>query len=270
MKKITTVFAIIATAFALSTMAFGQNGKGNKRGVQGGITSGRQATGTPTGSVTFGKVKAPQAKLQRTSPREFDRGYLPPNAVRGYSSQGYSLQGIRNNLTVNSGSGNDTISTANVQRRTAKPNRVVGDWDGDGAITVGRRRNFGHFAGPLDHAQINGNLKTSGANQRNNALEGSPDQPIISAGASANGWQQNNSAQRRGYTVSGQGSGDPIPTEIFSSNRKAAERNQLRGEEWRDWGVNKNTSASGQPTGNNANTRVKKPRRYMEQDGLYR
>ena len=44
-----------------------------------------------------------------------------------------------NNLTVNAGSGNDTL---NVQSRTARPNRIAGDWNGDGADTIGRRRNL--------------------------------------------------------------------------------------------------------------------------------
>ena len=44
-----------------------------------------------------------------------------------------------NNLTVNAGSGNDML---NVQARTAKPNRLFGDWNGDRADTLGRRRNL--------------------------------------------------------------------------------------------------------------------------------
>ena len=44
-----------------------------------------------------------------------------------------------NNITVNTGSGNDTIKT---QSRTTKPNRITGDWNGDGADTIGRRRNL--------------------------------------------------------------------------------------------------------------------------------
>jgi hypothetical protein len=95
-----------------------------------------QAGATPTSTVTFSKVNAPHAKLQGTSPKEFDKGYLPPNAARGYKGITMVNQGLRNNLTVNGGSGNDTLKFTNAQRQSqaGKPKRLSGDFNGDGDV----------------------------------------------------------------------------------------------------------------------------------------
>ena len=76
-------------------------------------------------------------RAHNTGTREFDKGYLPPNASRRYTGTTAVNQGTLNHLSFNGGAGNDTIGSAKVQPQTAKPNRVVGDWNGDGVDRFG-------------------------------------------------------------------------------------------------------------------------------------
>jgi hypothetical protein len=119
MKKMTTVLAIIALTFTLSTIASGKTMKRNRPsglGTQGGITRGRQSLGTPTGTVTFGRVKAPQAKQLNHTAGLDTHGYLPRNPARGYRGTTTVSQG--NNLTINWGDGINTPRSAKAQRQS--------------------------------------------------------------------------------------------------------------------------------------------------------
>lgn len=164
MKKMTTVFAIIALTFTLSTIASGKPMKRNRPGgfgIQGGITKGRQSTATPTGTVTFGKVKAPQAKLRGSSAKEFDRGYLPPNALRGYRGTTTVNQG--NNLTINWGDGNNTLRSARVQHqnKVGRPNHIAGF--GEDLLRVRGGRGHGQPTQLTDFGPTNARRKIVGS-----------------------------------------------------------------------------------------------------------
>ena len=99
MKKMTTAFAMIALAATLSTTVFGQTEKRNQPGIQTTQRKGVSGQGSgdpiPTESVSLNFKTAnrhrltgaegshwprlePQAMMQRTSPKGFDKGYLSP------------------------------------------------------------------------------------------------------------------------------------------------------------------------------------------------
>src|ERR1051326_4043905 len=116
MKKMTTTLALIAMTFTLATVALGQTAK-------------RKAQGTPTGTVQFGK--GPQTKVQGSSQKGFDRGYLSPYASNSYTGATTVNQGTLNNLPLNGGSGNDRLRSTNVQRH---PEAVQGNFIGTNLI----------------------------------------------------------------------------------------------------------------------------------------
>lgn len=142
MRKMTMVFAVIALTLTLSTMALGQNRQRNQPGMQDGAESFRQqnkvAQRSSTKSISFNFDKMsksahrhrltgaegshwprlePQAKMQKTNSNEFDKGYLPPNAARRESGTTTVNEG--HNLTVNGGTGNDTIASYSKPQRNS-------------------------------------------------------------------------------------------------------------------------------------------------------
>jgi len=126
-QQMTTAFGLMLVAMAVAACTPEQAfAKVKGRKSAGGITA---ALGD--GSV---KVKRPQ-----TNRKEFDKSYLSLSTTNTYTGTTTVNQGRRNNLHVNAGSGSDTM---NVQRRTVQPNRVVGDFNGDGRIDVVQRRNI--------------------------------------------------------------------------------------------------------------------------------
>lgn len=185
MKKMTTVLAIIALTLTLATLAFGQNGERTQRGMQGGATKGRQATGT--GNNVGNSVIYVGGSGQKTA---------KPN-----------------NVTINGGTGNDTFGLAKGRRQSesGKPNYHKGDiiQGGAGNDSAQRRSKTGkpnRLAGDFDN---DGDVDSSDFLRRNKAAQ--PSQQAAGDGKTAQNSalfadgsvrQRNNASQRSGVGTS--------------------------------------------------------------------
>lgn len=120
-----------------------------------------------------------QTKMPGASTKEFDKGYLSPYASNSYTGTTTVNQGTLNNLTLNGGSGNDTLRTANVQR---PPQAVQGNFIGTNLIgtsggvwkTTNLRQNSATSSELTNGNRASGLLATTYGRGSFNGMQGHP------------------------------------------------------------------------------------------------
>jgi len=115
MKKMTTVLAMLALTLTLSMVAFGQNGKRNQHGIQGGSLA--------DGKYSFSN-HGPNAQQQNQTAqrKQLNRDILSAGGgddrIKSANVQHQNKAGKPNNFTVNWGDGNNTSGVAKAQRQS--------------------------------------------------------------------------------------------------------------------------------------------------------
>jgi len=176
MKKMTTVLAMLALTLTLSTLAFGQNGKRTQRGMQGGATKGRQATGTGN-NVGDSVVYVGGSGRKTAKPNNVTINGSMGNDTFGLAGRQRPSEVGKSNHDrgdiIQGGAGND-----NVQRRSkiGKPNRFSSDFDNDSDVDSSDFRRRNKAAQPSQQAAGDGKTAQNSAlfadgsvRQRNNA-----------------------------------------------------------------------------------------------------
>ena len=115
MKKMTLTLAGLSLVLATSLVGMAQErAKEKTKPRSSGQSSINNNSNNPLDDDLHG-THVRRGKTLGTSRKEFDKGYLPPNALKGYRGTTTVNQG--NNFTVNWGDGKNTLRSAKAQRQ---------------------------------------------------------------------------------------------------------------------------------------------------------
>src|SRR6185436_13137564 len=176
MKTITIGVATIAVTVILSTAALAQNGNNNKVRSQGGRTPEvSQLTKTGSGTLTLSSLEneipqQPNNTSELTSAaattsnvmESFNFGFGAKALAKGQTGQNQSLYGDFNGDGRVDASDFRSMNNANSLQNQNRRSVIMANTEGD----------F-HFAGPMDHSQIESGSGLTGTNQRSLSLNAS-------------------------------------------------------------------------------------------------